>query len=328
MIMNARKGRIDEISKGAQEGPRYLRAVRSGIGGLIEASAALDTILVANDFSNHAANAVNRVALLADEINVSKVTMLHVFEEPRLIPFRQISSAPPNVNGRRIENAKRQLEAIADQLRLRTSLRVESRVEVGNVVTAIQCFATPVGLLVLGAQGSHPLRDFALGSTAQRVLRKTFVPVLVVRRRAEAHYRQVLVAVDFQSDARCALEYAQALAPQARLNLVHVYRFPFERKMRYSGVPDDLIGFYRAEARAAASRCMRELVSSRVSSNAVNPLIVHGDAVATLLDKERELNADLIVLTRRNKSLTEELLLESVTLKLLERSRCDVLVMN
>jgi nucleotide-binding universal stress UspA family protein len=134
--------------------------------------------------------------------------------------------------------------------------------------------------------------------------------------------------VDFQSDARSALEYAQALAPQARLNLVHVYRFPFEGKMRYSGVPDDLIGFYRAEARAAASRCMRELVSSRVSSNAVNPLIVHGDAVATLLDKERELNADLIVLTRRNKSLTEELLLESVTSKLLERSRCDVLVMN
>ena len=92
--------------------------------------------------------------------------------------------------------------------------------------------------------------------------------------------------------------------------------------------PDDLIGFYRAEARAAASRGMRELVSSRVSSNAVNPLIVHGDAVATLLDKERELNADLIVLTRRNKSLTEELLLESVTSKLLERSRCDVLVMH
>ena len=81
-------------------------------------------------------------------------------------------------------------------------------------------------------------------------------------------------------------------------------------------------------ARAAASRGMRELVSSRISSNAVNPLIVHGDAVATLLDKERELNADLIVLTRRNKSLTEELLLESVTSKLLERSRCDVLVMH
>ena len=326
--MNARKGRIDEISKDAPEGHRYLRVVRSGTAGLIEPSAALDTIVVANDFSNHAANAVNRVAVLADEVDLSKVTMLHVLEEPRLVPFRQISSARPKANARRIEDAKRQLAEIADQFRLRTSLSVESRVEVGNVVTAIQCLAAPVGLLVFGAQGSHPLRDLTLGSTAQRVLRKTFVPVLVVRRKAEAHYRQVLVAVDFQSDARHALDYAQALAPQARLNLVHVYRAPFEGRMRYSGVSDDLIGFYRAEARAAASRGMTDLVASRNSSNAVNPLIVHGSAVATLLKKERELNADLIVLTRRNKSRTEELLLESVTSSLLERSRCDVLVVH
>ena len=328
MVMNARNGRIDEISNNTPQGSRYLRVARSGTAGLLDASAALDTIVVVNDFSNHAANAVSRVAMLADEVDLSNVTMLHVFEKPLLVPFRQISSAPRNANPRRIENAKKQLEEIADQLRLRTSLSVESRVEVGNVVTAIQCLAAPVGLLVFGAQGSHPLRDFAFGSTAQRVLRKTSVPVLVVRRKAEAHYREVLVAVDFQSDARYALDYAQALAPQARLNLVHVYRVPFDGRMRYSGVPDDLIGFYRAEARAAASRCMSELVASRNSSHAVNPLIVHGSAVAALLEKERKLNADLIVLTKRNKSLTEELLLESVTSKLLERSRCDVLVVR
>ena len=326
--MNARKGRIVESSEGAVRGPRCLRVVRSGTGRFAGASAALDAIVVANDFSHHAANAADRVAMLAGEVDVTKVTMLHVLEESRLVPFRQISGASRSANARRREDAGRGLAELADQLRLRTGLKVETQVESGNVPTTIQCFAASADLLVLGAQGSHPLRDLALGSTAQWVLRKTVTPVLVVKRRAEAHYRQVLVAVDFERDTRHALDYAQAAAPRARMSLVHVYRVPFESKMRYAGVANDLIDFYRAEARAAAARCMRELVTSCLASDAVNPLVVQGNAVATLLEKERELDADLIVLTRRNKSLAEELLLESVTSKLLERSRCDVLVVH
>ena len=184
--MNPRKDRIHHSLACALEDPRHLRVVRSSTDGFAEASAALDTIVVASDLSNHAANAANRVAMLADEVNLSKVTMLHVLEEPRLVPFRQRPNASRSANARRIEDARRQLVVVADQLRMRTSLTVESQVEV----------------------------------------------------------------------------------------------------------------------------------------------VVHGNAVATLLAKERELNEDLIVLTRRNKSLAEGLLLESVTSSLLERSRCDALVVH
>ena len=337
--MNARKRRIDDLlevavdmepSSGKREFPPHLRAVRSGSGAsdFAETPAALETIMVATDFSDHAVHAASRVCMLADEVSLSKATVLHVLEEPRLVPLRQVSTAPSNASSRRIEIARRQLAVVADQLRQRTGITVEGQVEAGNVVTTIQCFAASADLLVLGAQGAHPMRDLVIGSTAQRVLRKSSGPVLVVRRKAETPYRQVLVAVDFQSDASSALNYAQALAPRAKLNLIHAYHVPFEGKMRYASVSSDLISFYRAEASAAAARGMSELISSRVPSSAVYPLLVHGNAVPKLLEKERELNADLIVVTKRNKSLTEELLLESVASKLLERSQCDVLVVR
>ena len=58
------------------------------------------------------------------------------------------------------------------------------------------------------------------------------------------------------------------------------------------------------------------------------PTIVRGNAVQRLVDKQRDLGADLIVVTKRNRSLTGELLFQSVTSGLLEASQCDVLIVR
>ena len=337
--MNARKHRLDNSmevpldrwpTSGKREVLPRLRAVRpsSDAGKVAESSAVLETIVVATDFSEDAAHAVSRVGMLVDVASLSKATLLHVLQETRVASVRQAANAPVNASSRQMANAKRQLAEVADQLRQRAAFNVEGHVEAGHVVATIQCFAAAADLLVLGAQGGHPLRDLFIGSTAQRVLRNMSGPVLVVRRKAERPYRQVLVGVDFQSDPSNALNYAQALAPGAKLNLIHAYDVPFEGKMRYASVSNDVIDFYRAEAIAAASHRMSELISSRAASIAVHPLIVHGNAVPKLLEKERELGADLIVVTKRRKSLMEKFLLGSVTLQLLERSQCDVLAVQ
>jgi len=47
-----------------------------------------------------------------------------------------------------------------------------------------------------------------------------------------------------------------------------------------------------------------------------------------VLGKEKELKAGLVIVSRRDKTLTEELLLESVVPRLLAESHCDVLVVR
>jgi CO dehydrogenase nickel-insertion accessory protein CooC1 len=44
--------------------------------GAVKTSAAVDAVVIAIDFSEHAAYAASRVAVLAEEINMSKVTVL------------------------------------------------------------------------------------------------------------------------------------------------------------------------------------------------------------------------------------------------------------
>jgi len=134
--------------------------------------------------------------------------------------------------------------------------------------------------------------------------------------------------VDFATDAGDALAYAQAVAPEAKLNLVHVYRVPYEGQMHYAGVAEHLIHEYRTKAQGEATDQMIELVLSHLPAADIRILLTHGYAAPKLLEKERELGADLVVLTKRADSLARDFLLESVTLQLLQRSQSDLLIVR
>lgn len=150
--------------------------------------------------------------MLADESAISKATLLHVV--PRS-PLGAVQRLLPAVGGtdEQLKRAEPQLRGLADKIRRRTGLLVDESVEFGNVVKTVQRFASDSDLIIVGAPGGHPLRDFAIGSTVQRLLRQTKRPVLVVRRPAAKSYRRVLVAVDLSTDAADAIAYTQRVAP-------------------------------------------------------------------------------------------------------------------
>jgi nucleotide-binding universal stress UspA family protein len=81
-------------------------------------------------------------------------------------------------------------------------------------------------LIVLGRhRPSSALQDI-LGTTVDRVLRLGGIPVLAVRRKAEQPYTSILVAVDFSSASRRALEHAVRWFPDARIEAITAYRSP------------------------------------------------------------------------------------------------------
>ena len=73
---------------------------------------------------------------------------------------------------------------------------------------------------------------------------------------------------------------------------------------------------------------MIEFARSHVLSGDVRLLLVHGYPTPELLQKEYDLAADLVVLTKRGDSLASDFLLDSVTLQFLHRSQCDVLIVR
>jgi nucleotide-binding universal stress UspA family protein len=212
-------------------------------------------------------------------------------------------------------------------VKARTGAVLRPHLARGAVVDALSRAAAGYDLLVLGAQGQHPVRDFALGSTAERLLRRVHRPVLVVRGQPARGYRQALVPVDFSADSRAALALAAGLAPRAELNVLHAFEVPFEGKMRFAGVAEERILHYRRAARQDARAQMDELLAGPgLPAGRLTRHIAHGYAPALIARAAQDLGADLVAIGKHGTSALEDLLLGSVTLHTLASARCDVLV--
>ncbi|HEY0633970.1 MAG TPA: universal stress protein, partial [Gammaproteobacteria bacterium] len=182
-------------------------------------------------------------------------------------------------------------------------------------------------LLVVGARGASFMRHALLGSTAERLIRKTRQPILVVKQPPHVRYRHVLVPIDFSEASPRALQLARAIAPKAMLILLHVFDVPFESKLQMAGVDDEVIQRYRIIERQEALEKMQQLThDAAIDAASVTLLAQRGDPWLNILEQELEHDIDLIVMGKQGRGRLEELLLGSVTKHVLAQSQCDVLI--
>ena len=276
------------------------------------------SFLVATDFSANARRAALRAGLLGRTLGVRKAVLLHA--APRFQLSREKQS-------RANLSLHRELRRLADELERETGLSFEPRLARGAIVVELARAAERVDLVVVGAHGAHPVRDFAIGSIAERLLRKSRRPVLVVKGRPGGTYRNVLVPIDFSADSRAAASLAAQIAPKAALHLLHAFEAPFEGKLRFAGVDDGSIRRYREQARKRARADMAVLIEAAGIGRArIARDIAHGYAPALIARTARQFGANLVVIGKHGQSAVEDLLLGSVTLHTLSSVSCDVLV--
>jgi nucleotide-binding universal stress UspA family protein len=288
---------------------------------------ALHSVLAATDFSPDSRYAVERTALLRNSAHW-RGSVLHVVESTWIDSLRYFASNARDMEEKLQDRARAQLDELVANTRSLTGVSLEPVLTVGAPADALLAATERFDLLALGAHGTHAVRELALGTMAQRILRQTRKPVLVVRNKPEGPYRRVLVAVDFSPCSVRAAQIALNIAPaSASIYLAHVFEAPFEGMMFYAGVADDRIGEYRLAARREAESAMRSTIASLPNPERLMQIVDHAaHAPSKLRDIAADLRADLIVAGRHGKSLTEHLLLGSVTQHLLAECACDVLV--
>ena len=178
-----------------------------------------------------------------------------------------------------------------------------------------------------GAKGESVIRHFVLGTTALRVLSTTRCPVLVVKQPPHEPYRRLLVPVDFSPSSLRAIRHARSIAPGAEVVLLHAFDVPFEGKLRYASVDDEVIHHYRIVAKQEATQKLQALRDlAGLSALGTRLLVLHGDPTFRIIEQEQECDCDLIVVGKHGESVLEELLLGSVTKHVLAESQGDVLV--
>jgi len=288
----------------------------------------IQTLLVATDFSTPAKRAEERAAWLAAEHD-ARLILLHNLSSlalqrlrERLLPGQDDSQAQLHAHYRDA------LQRLADDLAGRWDIVVTPQITTGQAHREISRAVRENGadLVVVGAVGEHPVREFFLGSTAERVVRESPVPVLVVRREGHEPYVRVFAALDLSPCSSAVAELARRIAPAAQLTLGHVFEVPFEGKLHFVGASEEAIHRYRREEREHALAALHTLADAMPLPQGLDIRVEHGMPDAVLPRLLGETAADLVVTGKHGASEIVDLLLGSMTKHLLREAGCDVLV--
>lgn len=288
----------------------------------------LKSILVATDFSSPSRQAANRAAMLARAAG-AKLRLVHVLSASARAQLPQFLGQGSAIEKTLIEQTRYSLEVMAGELGDAQGVHVESALLHGAVLAEIslQIEEMNADLVVLGARGTSFMRRFSLGSTAERLLRKTQHPMLVVKQRAHESYRRVMVPVDFSAWSAPLIAMAARVAPDAHLVLLHAYDVPFEGKLRFAGVDEITIKRYRRQAEQVAMQQLHALAAGAELKLADwSPCVLQGDTSLCIIEQEQEQDCDLIVIGKHGQNMAEDLLLGSVTTHVLAESAGDILV--
>jgi nucleotide-binding universal stress UspA family protein len=171
------------------------------------------TLLLATDRSARCDRPLDRAVQLAHDWN-ARLVVLHVIEElPRAADAGSLVS---------------QLKSkLFNEMPNRAPFQVEVRI--GAVSDAVLATARDVAadLIITGVARYNELGDYVLGTTVDRLVRASDVPVLVVKDRPRTGYTKLLLPTDYSDCSARAFEVLPAF-PRADATLMHAYHVPYE----------------------------------------------------------------------------------------------------
>lgn len=276
-------------------------------------------MLVATDFSERSDRAVRRATLLA-HAHVASMTLVRAVDDDQPRRLLRVEK----------DEATAILAQQARSLREIDGIDCEYRLALGEPFAAIVRTAREEGadLIVIGPHRRQLLRDVFIGTTAERTIRESTLPVLMANSVPASAYRHVLVAVDLTESSADAVKAVGSLGldAHAAVSVVHVFHAHARALMSRAAATDEQIADHLAEeelrARAKLSAFLRELAVESVGS----VLKVDDGSPAHIIGQvARELSADLVVVGTRGRTGVAKLLLGSVAEEVLRMSDRDVL---
>lgn len=285
-------------------------AAPAGMSARPAAPFPLKQVLVFSDLSPAATNAAWRGALLARD-HGAWLRILHVSRR-----------------GAQARRGQEALDALAWELRERLNIAVLAQSVRSGFRREILAATRDADLLVVRTAQGRPAADWLGGLHPERLVQRCQVPTLVVRKPATVSYRRVLVGVGFDGEAAAGL-----IATAAAMT-----RAPHAEVLEALASGDDLTqprasteAQLRGDRHHAAQR-IRAVVEGVMEATGgpragVAPSVAFDHSPAMLLEKERAVFADLLVIGRPPRATPALWLPRTDSRSVLAGTGADVLVL-
>ncbi len=277
-------------------------------------------ILVPTDFSESADRALESARALATQMG-GTIVLLHAVQPPYAVyPQEAVSLAA--LSDAWLREARRALQPLATRAR-RGGQRVKVELRYGAPWSCILDVAKSLSAdaIVIGASGHSRFARLLLGSTADKVVRSSPVPVLVVHDQVLKRIRRVLAPVDLGEGSSWALRVAGLLAGRGASveALLVVPRSVGETDV----VPFPVVPMPPLEeSEAALDQFLERHSLERVKGRVIMAM----DPASGILEHAHGRKLDLIVIATHGRRGLDRALLGSVAEKVIRHAEAPVLV--
>jgi len=230
----------------------------------------LTAIAVATDHSEIAGTAAAWAVDLARERG-AELYLVRAFD-PTLpvLPVDGAVPMPPSLLTDLEDAAHNQLKKTAMELEERAGIPVKTIFGVGSAARciidmALQCNAD---VIVAGTRGLGGFGHALLGSTAERLVRYSPVPVITIhpdKIARRGNLKRILLPTDFSIHSQLAFDAARHILgvkpndKESSIILLHAYHLPIEFTSLASAVP--ILPSYIADAAVTAQKSLQEVAS-------------------------------------------------------------------
>lgn len=298
----------------------------------------IQNILVPTDFSDCADAAVDHALRLTERFDAT-LHLVHVISELDaglygLVGRGHKASRLDEHIESEVRDRLTDMAADAASLDVRTEVVQQLNLDVD---AAIDDYVNEHGvdLVVMGTHGRTGLRRLMLGSVANKLIRRTWCPVLTVRSESEdgetggtVEYENVLAPIDFSDHSKVALRLSKEIAARydAHLHLLFVAERQVLPTFSDTGLPGvsvvDMDPEIVSNAEAALSELNENVGGPDVSSTYH---VEEGDVAQDIINFSETHDVDLISMATRGLTGFSRFLLGSNTERVVRVAPCPVL---
>ncbi|XHS01494.1 hypothetical protein ACFB49_31010 [Sphingomonas sp. DBB INV C78] len=276
-------------------------------------------IIVATDFSPRSDRALRRAIILAKQTEAA-LSLVHIVDndQPQYLVDAQMAAARPL-----LEETARAIDQI-------DGISAQATLASGDVFSGILGAAEELGasLIVLGPH-RRQLRDAFIGTTAERTIAHSRVPVLMAAGVPSGPHGRALVALDMDEASKAAGKLVRELAILQKVEILamHAFDAPAQGMMKRALSEPEAVDHYVASEERRADQQLQDMLND-IGMHAARRVLqpISGKVAPTILATASRENAALVVVGTNQRTGLRRFLLGSVAEEVLADSEADVLV--
>ncbi|MFC1957623.1 universal stress protein [Chloroflexota bacterium] len=293
-----------------------------------------EKILVPLDGSDLAEVALPYVEELAGRLG-SEITLLYVGESPESSYQRTYQFYIEKTAETTKEGAERYIEKTKGK-----AIKVKPRILVGNPAEEIVEYASreDIGLIVLATHGRSGINRWSLGSVADKVVRATDRPVVLIRAkgaqpdmREKGILNKALVPLDGSEEAEAVIPYIEELASKLKAEVILLQVM----STNYQAIAEEEYGYViytdkQIESDKAFAKDYLEKVSARLKQKgvAVKSEVRFGVAAEEIIKLADEIYADVVAMSTHGRSGVGRWFFSSVADRILHEGHSPLLLVR